>query len=259
MGPTEEKPFTLEVDGVVSEIYPLREYTQAAMITSMAENKTGWTYVPGIGGDDQKINTFDGTVVWGENVTSGVFRNMKYRNEGFVGWVESTDSRVFLEEKMGPSSPPVLKPTYGCRGGVCPIPGSPGTMVFREWEFANNHYLPSSLKIQRLLESLCPGDQILIKGILVLYRIKASSSNPAEQDQSYKVDRIAGDVKIDGVNWRGYLNPNFYDNGCEVIYVQDLRVLSRHNALLGYVLTVSASITAGLFTIASFVHFFGSR
>jgi hypothetical protein len=273
IGVTSEKPFTMEVDGVVSEVYPIREYTQAALITSMAENSTGWLYVPGIGLHDQKINAFDGTVAWGKNVTLGSFRLMNYQNEGFVGYAVPRYVDVFMATKFGPGGPPKVMFAGGCGKDHPPVPEYTDKRVFRSWEWANNHYIPSSPKIQKLIKSLVPGDQIFLRGLLVRYRIKSASAisgegdgstspetspflEPAADQKNYKRREITAAVKVDDLNWRGHPDPNFYDDWCEMIYVQELRVLRRHNFAARTAFKIFALVTACLIAVGSFVHFF---
>ena len=271
MSPTERKPFSVEMEDGTADIYPVREYIQAAMITSMAENVRGWTSLPGIPVSHQKINTYDGTVAWGQNITSGVFRLMKYANNGFYGHVNPIDSDTGWAYKDGENS------RYTIYSNRCGVPAGEtrptlgdGT-IFNMWEWANNHYLPASPEIQKRLGSLTPGDQVMLKGLLVLYRPTSMnagenkddpSPSPNEEnksEKSYQTTQIMGQVVVNEMTWRGSLNPTFYDIGCEVFYVEELEILSKHNALGKRILNLLKWSTGILFSIATVVHFFGNR
>lgn len=263
MSPTEKKPFSVEMEGGRADIYPVREYTQAAMITSMARNVRGWTSIPGIPVNHQKINTFDGTVTWGENVSSGVFRLMKYANHGFYGYVDPIDPDTGWAYRDGESGHTTI---YSNRCGVGvgeqrPTLGD-GT-VFNMWEWANNHYLPSSPEIQKQLGSLVLGDQVIFKGLLVLYKPSSAKTGENEEENKtqkpYQKTQIMESVEVNEVVWRGSLSPNFYDIACEVFYVEELEILSRHNGLGKKILSSMQWLTGILFSIATLVHFFGNR
>lgn len=140
MTPTTREPFSFSREGEVYGIEPVREYTMAALVTSMSPKKAGWVSMSGIGRRDEKINTFDGTVVWGRNVSEGFFRNFAYYNSGYWGGV---------------------RPVYRS--------GDPRSGRFDPSGFANNHYIPASEEVQAALEKLRPGDQIMVRGALCLY------------------------------------------------------------------------------------------
>jgi hypothetical protein len=261
MAPTSRKPFYVNYDNSTAIMYPIREYTQAAMVTSMSSTSTGWIHVSGIPRGSQVVNPFDGTVVWGRNITTGVFRKASYYNDGFYGHLIPKPG-LRIASKFSPSSEPVI----GCRDPKeCENLDPEGPDVFRTWEFANNHYLPSSPAIRQAVASLQPGDQILLRGPLVLYTSSrhfrfASPRDPLLPPEiPYQTKEVEGKVEANEVTWRGFMKPNFYDNGCELIFVEELRILGRHNRVPEWILKSSLVVTGALFTVALGVHFFAPR
>lgn len=89
------------------------------------------------------LNIKDLCVVWGKNIRSGVYREMKFWNRDFT-----------------------------C---MCSFPDQETAALFSGSHLSNNHILCADEKISRWILKVRPGDQIFFKGYLVNY------SQPANQ------------------------------------------------------------------------------
>jgi hypothetical protein len=89
------------------------------------------------------LNIKDLCVVWGRNITSGVYRRLKYWNRDFT-----------------------------C---MCSFPNEETGALFSERHLSNNHILCADEKMSRRILKVRPGDQVYFKGFLVNY------SQPANQ------------------------------------------------------------------------------
>jgi hypothetical protein len=83
------------------------------------------------------INVRDLCVIWGENIASGVYREMRFRNDSWTCWVSWSGADV-------------------------------GTR-FRMDGLSNNHLLTDDPSIKAALMAAEPGDQIRFKGVLAEY------------------------------------------------------------------------------------------
>lgn len=83
------------------------------------------------------LNLRDLCVIWGKNVESGIYRQMKFHNDSWTCWASWQD---------------------------------PGTgSLFKINALSNNHLLTDSTRIKKLLMSAEPGDHIRLKGVLAEY------------------------------------------------------------------------------------------
>ena len=89
------------------------------------------------------LNIKDLCVVWGKNISSGVYRKMKFWNRDFT-----------------------------C---MCEFPDGETAMLFSGNHLSNNHILCADKELSRRILNARPGDQIFFKGYLVRY------SQPANQ------------------------------------------------------------------------------
>jgi len=89
------------------------------------------------------LNIKDLCVVWGKNISSGVYRRMKFWNRDFT-----------------------------C---MCDFPDQETAMLFSGRHLSNNHILCADKKLSQRILAVRPGDQIYFKGYL------ASYSQPANQ------------------------------------------------------------------------------
>jgi len=139
--PTRSRPFTTEVNGEDYVIEPKFEYELNGVIVSYHDADSFsdiWHH------DRWRdfLNLRDLCVIWGENVASGVYLDMSFRNDSWTCWFSWPDAAT------------------GRR--------------FDAQEISNNHLLADSDEVKQALMSAEPGDHIWLKGVLASYR---NSSN----------------------------------------------------------------------------------
>lgn len=138
--PTSSRPFTTEVNGEEYRIEPRFEYELNGVVVSYHDAASFadiWHH------DRWRdfLNLRDLCVIWGENVASGVYRDMEFRNDSWTCWFAWPDAATG-----------------------------------RRFDFkgiSNNHLLTDDEQTKRTLMEAAPGDHVWIKGVL------ASYSNPS--------------------------------------------------------------------------------
>jgi hypothetical protein len=88
------------------------------------------------------LNIKDLCVIWGKNISSGVYRRMKFWNRDFT-----------------------------C---MCEFPDPETARLFSGNHLSNNHILCADKKLSRRILAVRPGDQVYFKGFLVEYRQPAN-------------------------------------------------------------------------------------
>jgi len=87
--------------------------------------------------------------------------------------------------------------------------GEENVKKFNSLQISNNHLITSDKKIQKVIKSMRKGDQIYLRGKLVGY---------TESDQPENMYRMTSLVRD--------------DNGCEIIYVEEARILKRGKEMI---------------------------
>ena len=145
---TERTAFDTQVNGQIYRITPLYDYEINGVVVTDYEN--------GSFGDiyhhrkwKDFLNVKDLCVVWGSNVSSGIFREMDYDSGPWTCWVRSSDSVTYRQ--------------------------------FKGNELSNNHVLTDQLDLHHKIMASEPGDQIRMRGVLAHY---ANLSNGFERSTS---------------------------------------------------------------------------
>lgn len=135
--PTDRRPFGVEVGGQRYEIEPLFEYELDGVVVSYhdADSVTDiWHHRRW----QDFLNVRDLCVIWGDNVRSGVYLDMSFRNDSWTCWAYWPDALT------------------GAR--------------FRMDALSNNHLLADDPTVQKALMAARPGDQVRFRGVLARYR-----------------------------------------------------------------------------------------
>ena len=130
------EPFQIRAGGVDYRIEPLFDYELDGVVVSLHDSDVFWDIYHFKDWKDF-INIRDLCVVWGENVASGVFREMRYSNTTWTCWV-STASQS-------------------------------SASAFAWDQLSNNHLLSHAAPIQKAIKSAEIGDQIHLRGQLASY------------------------------------------------------------------------------------------
>jgi len=137
---TLQTPFGLQVGGEHYRINPVQEYRLEGVIVSYHDADAFndiWHH------DKWKdfLNVRDLCVIWGENLHSGIYQEMTFKNDSWTCWAYWPDSQT--GSRFAPS------------------------------QISNNHILTDDIELKRTLLSAEIGDRIRLRGML------ASYENPA--------------------------------------------------------------------------------
>ncbi len=134
--PTLTQPFQVEAKGIKYRIEPLFDYELDGVVVSLHDSDVFWDIYHFKDWKDF-INIRDLCVVWGTNVASGVFRDMRYANTTWTCWISTNDAT-----------------TAG---------------RFAWDQLSNNHLLSHEPAILEAIKSAEVGDQIYFRGQLASY------------------------------------------------------------------------------------------
>jgi hypothetical protein len=137
---TRRQPFMTEVNGQQYRIEPRFDYTLEGVVVSY-NDADAITDITHHRKWQDFLNVRDLCVIWGNNITNGVYRQMDFRNDSWTCWASWPDAET------------------GSR--------------FAMTQLSNNHLLADDAAVKRRLMSAAPGDQVRFKGVL------ASYANPA--------------------------------------------------------------------------------
>lgn len=132
-GPTDAAPFDFEYKGKSCQVRPVAAYELTGLVVSHNDIRS----FSDIYHDATSVDTRDLCVIWGENATSGAYREVEF-------W-------------SGPFTCSWSRP-----------PGHP----FRRGEISNSHLITDLAEIRATLEGIHPGDQIRLRGLLADYRME---------------------------------------------------------------------------------------
>lgn len=139
--PTQRTPFWVEAGGQRYRLTPVYDYTLEGVIVSHHDagafsdiwHHDKW---------QDFINLRDLCVIWGHNVSSGVYREMKFENDSWTCWAYWPDAETADRFKMT--------------------------------QLSNNHLLVDDASIKHRLMAAETGDQIRISGMLTSYENPAN-------------------------------------------------------------------------------------
>ncbi len=149
-------------------------------------------------------NTHDLCVVWGETVANGSYKKVTYSHGQFTCYYR-------YSQAFEPS--------------------------FDNTRFANNHMVPATKQIEKLIGQARVGDQIYLKGMLTDYSVSNTKGELVG-------NRVTSTTRDDTGN-----------GACEVVYVEDFEIIKRGNLIWELVKEVSL-IVAGVSTALLIFGFF---
>lgn len=132
---TEAQAFSVRKGGENYRIKPLFDYDIKGMIVSQNEaNSFGDIYH---GKWKDHINLKDICIIWGDNLSSGVYQKVSFKNTTWTCWYQTSDGAAWRQ--------------------------------FREDQISNNHLLADNPTLARSILKTQVGDLIRIKGYLAEY------------------------------------------------------------------------------------------
>ncbi len=134
-GPSRMLNMEMEKNGFSYEIIPLAEYELYGLVVSQYSSESVWDLFH----KDDPGNSKDICLVWGDNISGGAYRKVRYHSGEFTCFY-----RWF-----GEIDPP-----------------------FSDEQMSNNHLIPKDRAIEEKIKNVAIGDQIRIKGQLVDYKVK---------------------------------------------------------------------------------------
>jgi len=136
---TENLPFKLERNDIVYDIVPLFNYELYGLVVSEHNSKSWFDYYHERWKDF--INLKDICVIWGDNIKTGAYQELKFHNGSFT---------CYIDFKSG-----VDKNTV--------------SQKFKNDALSNNHLLSGNDIINQKIIKAKKGDQVYLRGYLVQY------------------------------------------------------------------------------------------
>ena len=133
---TSVEPFEIVSNDIVYTINPLHDYQLHGVVVSFHDSDSWWDIYHRRSWQDF-INVKDICVIWGDNVTSGVYQKMAFKNSTWTCWASWPDRET----------------------------GS----HFSMHQLSNNHLLVSDPHIREIADRIEIGDQIRLEGLLASY------------------------------------------------------------------------------------------
>jgi hypothetical protein len=178
------EPFTVNTGGIDYTVSPLQTYELRGLVVSRHDTSVWWNPTHRSWWKDH-LNVADLCVVWGDNLRGGIYRELAYSSGSFTCYVASRDRETWDR--------------------------------FDQSGFSNNHLLTADPKIAKLLRSVRPGDQVVVRGWLAEYAHDAGM--PFRRGTSLRRDDTG-------------------NGACETIWVEDARVTKRANGAWRAALTL---------------------
>jgi hypothetical protein len=135
--PISEPPFQTNANGVAYYLKPRYSYDITGLVVSLHHSDAWWDTAHRDGSD--YLNLMDLCVVWGQNASSGIYRNIHFSNSE---WSCDFSSRSAADFR-----------------------------IFNLAQVSNNHLLADKPQIARLLKGIHIGDQVRLRGTLVDYGV----------------------------------------------------------------------------------------
>lgn len=138
-------PFTQDYKGYEYSINPKYSYDIYGLVVSYFDYDSFLNIIH----KDDPGNAMDFCVIWGENITNNVYKEMKFRSSEFkCFWKKESNSK------------------------------------FSNLYLSNNHLIPANMSIKALLKKVNIGDQIHIKGYLADYSISKNKEQVGTRQTS---------------------------------------------------------------------------
>ena len=143
---TQIQSFETEKNGIVYIVEPLYDYELNGLIVSYHHSSSLLDYYHKKWED--YLNIKDICVIWDENIETGIYEKMKFKNKSYSCWTEF---------KAGVTREDWAK--------------------FKNENLSNNHLLSNNKEIDKKILNAKKGDQIYLKGYLANYSVKNGTFN----------------------------------------------------------------------------------
>ena len=147
----DKDPFKFQKEDYTYNITPHYSYEMYGLVVSDYDSEVWYDILH----EHDPLNTKDICVIWGDNINTDVYQQMKYSHGEFTCYAEfKSDADRSWYDKFNPA------------------------------QVANNHMLPADDAIYKSIKSATIGDQIYIKGVLVDYSINTPQGPTGERTTS---------------------------------------------------------------------------
>ncbi len=195
---TQKKTFLAEANGHKYQIDPLYEYEIWGLVVSDHASDS-WMDTSHEAWNDY-INTKDVCVIWGANIINPYLNKLDFSHGTFTCYVQTKSSEAWQN--------------------------------FRTDQLSNNHLIPSTKDIEKLIAKSNVGDEIRIKGQLVNYNV---NGGPFRTTSTIRTDMENG--------------------ACEIIYVTEFETLARYNKIWVQLLKLGKILSLIFLVLAIFLIF----
>ena len=152
--PTSKKPFEYSQKNVTYTITPQYDYSLYGLVVSQNDNEVWYSRFK----KTDPSNTKDYCVLWGKNLSSGIYQKMTFKTEEFVCLINYPQNE-------------------------------PRNDAFSMTNLSNNHLLTADENVYKAIRSASVGDQIHLKGYLINYQ--------SVGDDGKKMSRGTSIVRVD--------------------------------------------------------------
>lgn len=133
---TDQQPFRVEVNDMLYTINPRHDYQLQGVVVSYHDSDS-WLDIWHHKQWKDFLNTKDICVIWGHNLSSGIYQNIDFENDSWTCWAYWPDRETGRQ--------------------------------FAPHQLSNNHLLITDPYLQEIANSVQIGDQIRIDGMLASY------------------------------------------------------------------------------------------
>jgi len=133
---TARAPFEIDAGGITYQVNPQFDYQLNGVVVSFHDSDSWWD-IYHQGSWQDFINVKDLCVIWGDNVASGVYQELAFKNSTWTCWVSWSDRETGRRFQMA--------------------------------KLSNNHLLVHDADITQALREVEVGDQISLSGVLASY------------------------------------------------------------------------------------------
>ena len=141
--PTQRPPFTAKIEDQTHHVKPLYDYSIAGMVVSCGFSKSMAKH------RNDNLNIMDAGIIWGENLDPAIYKKVRFYNNGVWLHAETKDQVVW--ERLNQN------------------------------QLSNNHLLCTDPQLKKQINAIKLGDLVLIKGSLVSYSGRGSSTSRTDR------------------------------------------------------------------------------
>ena len=156
---TQAQSFETEKNGIVYVIEPIYDYELSGLIVSYHHSSSLFDYYHEKWED--YLNIKDICVIWDENIETGVYEKMKFKNKSYSCWTEF---------KLGTTQEDWIE--------------------FKNENLSNSHLLSNNKEMDKKILDAKKGDQIYLKGYLANYSIKDGTFS--RKSSTTRTDTVMG-------------------------------------------------------------------